>query len=75
MIHTLDGKKVKRGEICFVVAVTVKGVYTPCRCKAHSKSSSYSVPDESKVYADYDACKKECDKRNKIRFPDTYHNL
>ena len=64
MINTLDGKKVKRGEICFVIGVTVGGVYTPCRCKAHSTNPSYSVPDESRVYATRDACQKRCDEKN-----------
>lgn len=64
MIQTLDGKKLKRGEICFVVAVTTDGVYTPCVCKAHSRSSSYFIPDESKVYATRDACQKRCDEKN-----------
>src|SRR5690242_19155991 len=69
MIHTLDGKKVKRGQLCFVIGVTVGGVYTPCRCKAHSKSSNWSVPDESKVYSTYEACQAACNKKNAISNP------
>ncbi len=65
MIQSLDGKQIKRGEICFVIGITTDGVYSPCRCKAHSRNPSYSVPDESKVYSTYKACQDACDLRNK----------
>jgi hypothetical protein len=64
MIKTLDGKVLKRGDIGFVVGVTVGSVYAPCRVKAHSQNPSYSVPDEKKVYATRAACQEECDKKN-----------
>jgi len=64
MIQSLDGKKIKRGEICYTLGITVGGIYTPCRCKAHSISADYFVPDESRVYSTFDACQKVCDEKN-----------
>ena len=48
-----------------VVGVTFGGVNAPCRCIAHSRNPSYSVPDERYVYSTLAACQKACDERNK----------
>ena len=64
MINTLDGKKLKRGEKCFVVAITIDDVHVPLMCKVHSRSPDYFVPDETKVYASREECQKKCDEKN-----------
>lgn len=72
MIQTLDGAKLKRGDIGFVVGVTMQGVYSPCRVKAHSKNPDYSIPDEGKVYAKYSNCLAQCHTKNINRHGDNY---
>jgi len=67
MIQTVDGKKLKKGDLCFVVGVTVSGAYAPCRCKANSTHPDWFVPDESKVYSTWDACQEVCDEKNKLK--------
>lgn len=71
MIKTLDGLKLKRGEIGFIVGVTLQGVYMPCRVKAHSTNPSYSIPDETKVYSMRSSCQVECDRLNQLKSSNT----
>ncbi len=70
-LQSADGKTLKRGEICWTIGVTFKGIYMPCRCKVHSKNPDYSIPDETRctVYSTYAACQQACDIKNKPTNP------
>jgi hypothetical protein len=65
MITTLDGVKLKRGDIGFFIGVTIQGEYVPGRGKVHSKSPDYSLPNEDRVYSTRQACQEACDIKNK----------
>jgi hypothetical protein len=65
MIITEDNVKCKRGQIMWIVAVTIQGIYTPYLVKAHSKSSAYS--DHClKVWSTIELCQEQCDRKNKL---------
>lgn len=68
MLKTLDGFTCKRGEIVYEIGVTTKGIYSPLRVKVHSRSASYCIINEDRIWKSYDNCKAECEKMNNERF-------